>query len=93
MKYQIKRTNRFTKQYSKMLKQKEFKEEEFVKVLNLLVNDEILPAKYKNHLLSPKSKGIWECHIQNDILLEYQKYNEELILLLLGIGLHSDLFK
>ena len=39
-----------------MLKQKEFKEEEFIKVLGLLANDEVLPPKYKNHLLNPKSK-------------------------------------
>lgn len=56
MKYKIFRTNKFTKQYAKMLKQKEFKEEEFIKVLGLLANDEVLQAKYKNHLLSPKSK-------------------------------------
>lgn len=56
MKYKIERTNKFTKQYAKMLKQKEFKEEEFIKVLTMLGNDEILPAKYKNHMLNPKSK-------------------------------------
>ena len=56
MKYKIKRTNKFTKQYAKMLKQKEFKEDEFIKVLGLLANDEVLPPKYKNHLLTPKSK-------------------------------------
>lgn len=56
MKYKIERTNKFTKQYAKMLKQKEFKEEEFIKVLGLLANDEVLPPKYKNHLLNPKSK-------------------------------------
>lgn len=56
MKYKIERTNKFTKQYAKMLKQKEFKEEEFINVLKLLANDEVLPTKYKNHLLNPKSK-------------------------------------
>ena len=56
MKYKIERTNKFLKQYSKILKQKEFKEEEFIKVLGLLANDEVLPPKYKNHLLNPKSK-------------------------------------
>ncbi len=55
MKYKIERTNKFIKQYGKMLKQKEFKESEFIKVLELLVNNEILPPKYRNHLLSPKS--------------------------------------
>ena len=45
MKYNIEKTNKFAKQYSKMLK-----------VLSLLANDEILPPKYKNHLLTPSSK-------------------------------------
>ena len=93
MKYKIERTNKFTKQYAKILKQKEFKEDEFVKVLKLLTNNDVLPEKYKNHLLNPKKYGIWECHIQNDILLEYQKNNDKLILLLIGIGTHSELFK
>ncbi len=56
MKYEIKRTNKFIKQYSKILNQKEFKEDEFIKVLSILSNNEVLPAKYKNHLLNPKSK-------------------------------------
>ncbi|MBO5004080.1 MAG: type II toxin-antitoxin system YafQ family toxin [Clostridia bacterium] len=34
-----------------------------------------------------------ECHIQPDVLLEYKKNHNELILLLLSIGSHSDLFK
>lgn len=55
MKYEIKRTNKFTKQYAKVIKQKEFKEDEFIKVLSMLSNNEILPAKYKNHLLNPKN--------------------------------------
>ena len=49
MKYKIERTNKFIKQYSKIKKQKEFKEEEFINVLKLLSNNEVLPAKYKNH--------------------------------------------
>ena len=56
MKYKIERTNKFTKQYANMLKRKEFKEEEFIKVLGILANDETMPPKYKNHLLNPKSK-------------------------------------
>ena len=55
MKYKIERTNKFIKQYAKILKQKEFKEEEFINVLKMLSNNEVLPPKYKNHLLNPKS--------------------------------------
>ncbi len=56
MKYKIERTNKFIKQYAKILNKKEFKEEEFIKVLSILANNEVLPVKYKNHLLNPKNK-------------------------------------
>ena len=55
MKYKIERTNKFTKKYSKIIKNKNFKEEEFIKVLTMLINNNVLPAKYNNHLLNPKS--------------------------------------
>lgn len=56
MKYKIERTNKFIKRYGKLLKQNCFKEENFITVLKLLVNNEVLPEKYRNHLLEPKSK-------------------------------------
>lgn len=56
MKYKVQRTNKFKKQYAKILKQKEFKEDEFVNVLKMLSNNELLPPNYKNHLLTPKNK-------------------------------------
>lgn len=55
MKYEIRRTNKFTKQYAKLLKQNHFKEDNFIKVLNILANGELLPEKYNNHLLMPKT--------------------------------------
>lgn len=54
--YKIKRTNKFTRQYEKILKQNNFKEQNFIKVLNLLTNNEKLPVKYRNHLLEPKDE-------------------------------------
>lgn len=56
MKYKIERTNKFIKQYAKLLKQDEFKEQKFIEVLKYLANNEALPSKYHNHLLEPKSK-------------------------------------
>ena len=55
MQYKIERTNKFIKQYAKIIKQKAFKEDEFINVLKMLSNNEVLPPKYKNHLLNPKS--------------------------------------
>ena len=53
--YNIQLTNKFKKQYAKISKQPNFKKDEFEKVIKLLINNELLPAKYQNHLLTPKS--------------------------------------
>ena len=55
-KYQIKFVNTFKKQYIKIKNNPHFKQEEFNKVIEMLSNNEVLPTKYKNHLLNPKSK-------------------------------------
>lgn len=52
----------------------------------------MLPSEYKAHKLSGKFQGNWECHIQPDWLLVWQQKDEELILLLIDTGSHSDLF-
>ncbi len=55
-KYQIKIINTFKKQYLRIKNNPKFKQEEFIKVIEMLSNNEVLPEKYKNHLLNPKSK-------------------------------------
>ena len=55
-KYDIIFTNKFKKNYTKMKQQANFKNEEFERVIEILSNNELLPAKYSNHLLNPKSK-------------------------------------
>ena len=61
-------------------------------VLKLLQNGEELPSKYKDHALTGNYIGCRECHIEPDWLLVYEIINEELIILLLTTGSHSDLF-
>lgn len=54
--YDVQVTNRFKKEYKKLRKQDNFKKEEFEKIVDMLVNNAILPEKYRNHLLEPKIK-------------------------------------
>ena len=61
-------------------------------VIEILANEQTLPAKYKDHSLSGDYKDCRECHITPDWLLIYQINNDELILYLTRTGLHSDLF-
>ena len=63
-------------------------------VLEFLIQEKELPAKYRDHQLtaSKNFKGVRECHIQPDWLLVYKADKEGLILNLLRKGSHSDLF-
>ena len=51
-----------------------------------------LDQKYKDHKLSGKYEGKRECHIEPDFLLIYQIEKTEIVLYLVRIGSHSELF-
>ena len=101
--YRFKPSSKFRKQY-KRLNQKD--KEITKKIINRLLNDEILEAKYKDHKLVGEYAGFRECHIKPDLLLIYKKENNAsqrdaigdsgqlptLILVCIAIGSHSDLF-
>lgn len=65
---------------------------EFRTVAETLGNTGTLPAKYKPHILKGKYAGKWECHIKPDWLLVWEQYDEELTLLFIDTGSHSDIF-
>lgn len=63
-------------------------------VIQLLVEDITLPAKYLDHPLSGQFIGYRECHIRPNWLLIYRKSNNNDVelLSLIRTGTHSDLF-
>lgn len=65
----------------------------FESIVDALAQGKRLPPKNKDHELIGNYKGYRECHIQNDWLLIYKIYNDELILSLERTGTHSDLFR
>lgn len=68
--------------------------EELLDVIDKLAIKEELEPKYKNHkLVNDKHyKNCGECHIRPDWLLIYQYNDNELILLLMDSGSHSEVF-
>lgn len=60
-------------------------------VVELLLDGQTLPEKYKDHQLTGNWKGYRECHIEPDWLLVYKIYESKLILSLVRTGTHSDL--
>ena len=83
------------KQYErdvKLAKRRGLDIEKLLEVIRLLRNDEPLPVQLHNHMLSGDYKGYWECHINPDWLLLYEKDTEIRIISLYRTGTHSDIF-
>lgn len=91
MKYTIKRTGKFKKNYK--LAQKRGLDSSLLKEIILKLRDGIpLEAKHKDHALKGKWDGFRECHIQPDWLLIYLVEDDILTLTLVDTGTHADLF-
>ena len=64
--------------------------EKFKDIVRILLNEDPLPLKNRNHKLKGDFKDYWECHIEPDWLLIYKKTATEIIFV--RMGTHSDLF-
>lgn len=62
-------------------------------VIKKLASNIELESKYRNHKLVDNKyyKDYFECHVEPDWLLVYQYINEDLVLLLINTGSHSDI--
>ena len=61
-------------------------------VMRMLIQEEPLLPKHKNHPLHGKYKGKWECHIEPNWLLIYRIDETERRVIFYRTGSHSDLF-
>jgi mRNA interferase YafQ len=59
-------------------------------IITLLLQEKPLLDKHRNHKLQGQYKGLWECHIEPDWLLIYEKAKDSIIFV--RTGTHSDLF-
>jgi len=91
MKYDIVITNKCKKDIQKASKQGKNIDLLF-KIIDQLSEGEKLDEKYKDHQLTGKYKGKRECHIEPDFLLIYEIIKREVVLYLVRVGSHSDLF-
>ncbi len=94
MKYNIFPSKKYLRDYKRILNRGQYDTSMLESVVDKLSNGEILDKKYKDHKLqnSRNYKNCRECHITNDWLLIYRIDNDNLLLLLLRTGTHSDLF-
>ena len=94
MKYEIIMTSAFKKEL-KNLKKRNKDLSKLTEIVNKLANDEKLDLKNRDHSLvnNLRFQNCRECHIEPDWLLIYQYENNNLNLLLVETGSHSELFK
>ncbi|MBR6141406.1 MAG: type II toxin-antitoxin system YafQ family toxin [Bacteroidaceae bacterium] len=91
MKYTVKISNQFKKDFRRCIK-RGLNMQLITDAMDLLADTGTLPAQYHPHRLSGNRQGQWECHIQSDWLMTWEQNETELILLFLQTGTHSDLF-
>ena len=91
MKYSVKSTSQFKKNL-KLSRKRNRDINHLYELIELIASGETIPSKYKEHILIGNFKGIHECHVESDWLLLFEFDEEELRLILLGVGTHSDLF-
>lgn len=93
MKYTVVKTKRFKTAFKRVQHLKGFKRDIFIDVITKLASGGELDKKYKDHKLTGGLKAFRECHLAPDILLLYQIDNGLLILTLVSIGNHAQLFR
>lgn len=90
--YLVRSTKAYRKAYKRVSRHKNFDRRELEFVIERLSAGEKLDAKYHDHQLTGGYKDYRECHVEDDILLMYQKHENILVLLLVDLGSHDALF-
>jgi mRNA interferase YafQ len=88
----IERTSQFKRDYKREMKgrHRATLETDLRTVMQLLLTDTPLAQKYRDHPLSGDWSGYRDCHVKPDLVLIYEKPNDE-TLLLVRLGSHSEL--
>ena len=92
--YRIKFERKFQKSLEKLKKnglQKRHRDTLYSIIATLAEGNKLGP-EYRDHKLKGELSDYRECYIQGDLLLVYQIVKDELVLVLLDIGTHADLF-
>ena len=92
--YELRYSNQFKRQYKKLRRSGQKRiTNELLTVVSLLAKGVSLSDKYRNHKLTGDLKDCWECHIAPDWLLFYRIYEDIMVLELVAMGSHGNLFK
>ena len=88
----IERTGQFKRDYRRVRlgRHRATLDTVLVEVLELLVNDQLLDPRHRDHPLAGEWHDHRDCHIRPDLILIYRKSGED-VLQLVRLGTHSEL--
>ena len=89
--YQIKFSGRFKKSYKLCIK-RGLDPELMSNALRSLAETGTVPSELLPHPLHGDYEGCMECHLQPDWLLVWEKHDNELYVMMVTTGSHSDIF-
>jgi mRNA interferase YafQ len=93
MKYEVVRTRRFKTAFKRVRRLPGFKQEVFEEVVETLASGKKLKKERRDHQLLGNLKDFRECHLAPEILLMYQIDDGILVLTLVSVGNHAQLFR
>jgi mRNA interferase YafQ len=88
---ELERTTKFKRDYKREKRTDASLDAVLLPVVEMLLNDEELPERLRDHSLSGTWAGFRDCHIRPDLVLIYAKPDDE-TLSLVRLGSHSELF-
>jgi len=94
--YELRKTKDFEKSLKKIRRSGKLTDkiqDDINLIINLLLKNELLPKKFRDHQLKGGLNMYRECHIRSGLLLIYEMINNELVLVLIDIGSHSYIFE
>lgn len=87
---QIERTTQFKRDYKREKRTDARLDELLMPVMTLLLGDDELPERMRDHPLQGEWKDYRDCHVKPDLVLIYAKTVS--MLTLVRLGSHSELF-
>lgn len=90
--YTVQYAKDFKRAWKRLKKSGNFHEEHFRDALIFLRSGRPLPPNYRDHVLVGEYAGCRECHIRGGLLLVYEKHDDVLVLVMVDIGTHHELF-
>jgi mRNA interferase YafQ len=85
-------TKQFQKSFNKILSSGKAKRVDVEYVVDILCRGEKLPSIYRSHKLHGEYSEYNGCHVKGDLILIYTIKKEQLVLVLIDLGSHSELY-